>query len=697
MRAGGPRPGRGPALRVRAVVTGEAVLARRHERPVLGSTGDEEQERDDGRGCPHHVVLRSGAAPRAASGRTLAAVTADGNTRAERSPRGAAYAALRLRPCARSGARSLRFAGARSHSRCWSAPSHAPCKASRSPATLPYPPSPRVRRRRKPIAEPMIEETPDPRAARPTDVRDARPAARGHVVLGTLGRLSLLAPVARHGVAIAVALAATLARFALVPALGTESPYLLLFPASLLVALLAGPAPGIVAGIAGTRRDRGVARAGDRGGSGERGRRRSPREPRPRRGGRRPRRRTAAPGRRRARGEPRPRGGERGDPRARGRDGTARRLVGRPRGGRGARRGPGPLVGGGLPDLRLRLRGGAAVVPHVPRPHPARRSREGRGRRGGRALRGEVLRARASDRAQGRDRPVRQRPGGRRGRRGRAAAPPRRRRTGRDGATGGGAVAPRQRGALPRHHRGDAANRLRARSGRGRRVRERAVDGLLRPHPRRDGARRVAGAPPPGRRRPRRAACRRARSRPGRRRRSSCATAAPTAASGGSSHGSRRCRARTAASPASSAPRWTSRSARRRRRRCVEADRRKNEFLGMLSHELRNPLAPIRNSALPSSSAPTRGASRRGGRSAVIERQVEHLTRLVDDLLDVTRIARGKIQLPAGRASISASSCGARSRTIAPLVRGPRHRARASSSPRDAGPRRRRPRPASRR
>ena len=98
----------------------------------------------------------------------------------------------------------------------------------------------------------MIEETPDPRAARPTDVRDVRPAARGHVVLGSLGRLSLLAPVARHGVAIAVALAATLARFALVPALGTESSYLFLFPASLLVALLAGPAPGIVAGIAGT-------------------------------------------------------------------------------------------------------------------------------------------------------------------------------------------------------------------------------------------------------------------------------------------------------------------------------------------------------------------------------------------------------------------------------------------------------------
>jgi PAS domain S-box-containing protein len=75
-----------------------------------------------------------------------------------------------------------------------------------------------------------------------------------------------------------------------------------------------------------------------------------------------------------------------------------------------------------------------------------------------------------------------------------------------------------------------------------------------------------------------------------------------------------------------------------------EADRRKDEFLGMLSHELRNPLAPIRNSSYilrhaPSGSEPARRAQ------GVIERQTEHLSRLVDDLLDVTRIARGKIQL----------------------------------------------------
>jgi PAS domain S-box-containing protein len=75
-----------------------------------------------------------------------------------------------------------------------------------------------------------------------------------------------------------------------------------------------------------------------------------------------------------------------------------------------------------------------------------------------------------------------------------------------------------------------------------------------------------------------------------------------------------------------------------------EADRRKNEFLGMLSHELRNPLAPIRNSVFILRRAEAGGAQARRAQD-VIERQVEHLTRLVDDLLDVTRIARGKIQL----------------------------------------------------
>jgi PAS domain S-box-containing protein len=75
-----------------------------------------------------------------------------------------------------------------------------------------------------------------------------------------------------------------------------------------------------------------------------------------------------------------------------------------------------------------------------------------------------------------------------------------------------------------------------------------------------------------------------------------------------------------------------------------EADRRKNQFLAVLSHELRNPLAPIRNSLYVLDRAEPGGEQARRAQ-AVIDRQVAHMTRLVDDLLDVTRISRGKIQL----------------------------------------------------
>ncbi|HEX9400173.1 MAG TPA: MASE3 domain-containing protein [Anaeromyxobacter sp.] len=82
-----------------------------------------------------------------------------------------------------------------------------------------------------------------------------------------------------------------------------------------------------------------------------------------------------------------------------------------------------------------------------------------------------------------------------------------------------------------------------------------------------------------------------------------------------------------------------------------DAGRRKDEFLGMLSHELRNPLAPIRNSVyiLEQADPATEQASRA---RTVIKRQTEHLTRLVDDLLDVTRIARGKIELRRSRVDL---------------------------------------------
>jgi PAS domain S-box-containing protein len=71
-----------------------------------------------------------------------------------------------------------------------------------------------------------------------------------------------------------------------------------------------------------------------------------------------------------------------------------------------------------------------------------------------------------------------------------------------------------------------------------------------------------------------------------------------------------------------------------------DADRRKNEFLAILAHELRNPLAPIRNALAlmrtPGGDEPER---------AMAERQVAHLARLVDDLMDVSRISQGRIDL----------------------------------------------------
>ncbi len=78
--------------------------------------------------------------------------------------------------------------------------------------------------------------------------------------------------------------------------------------------------------------------------------------------------------------------------------------------------------------------------------------------------------------------------------------------------------------------------------------------------------------------------------------------------------------------------------------RLAEDDRRKNEFLAVLSHELRNPLAPIRNSLyILEHAAPGGDRARRA--QAVIDRQASQLARLVDDLLDVTRITRNKIEI----------------------------------------------------
>ncbi|MBE7366487.1 PAS domain-containing protein [Ramlibacter pallidus] len=83
----------------------------------------------------------------------------------------------------------------------------------------------------------------------------------------------------------------------------------------------------------------------------------------------------------------------------------------------------------------------------------------------------------------------------------------------------------------------------------------------------------------------------------------------------------------------------------------VEADRRKDEFIATLAHELRNPLAPIRTGLeilrrvgeLPPPAARTRD---------MMERQLTHLVRLVDDLLDVSRVSRGKLELRTERLDV---------------------------------------------
>lgn len=76
----------------------------------------------------------------------------------------------------------------------------------------------------------------------------------------------------------------------------------------------------------------------------------------------------------------------------------------------------------------------------------------------------------------------------------------------------------------------------------------------------------------------------------------------------------------------------------------LEADRRKDEFLAVLAHELRNPLGPVVNAVeiLKRIGSPEPGAVRA---RAVIERQMQHMARLVDDLMDVSRIVHGRIEL----------------------------------------------------
>jgi PAS domain S-box-containing protein len=110
-----------------------------------------------------------------------------------------------------------------------------------------------------------------------------------------------------------------------------------------------------------------------------------------------------------------------------------------------------------------------------------------------------------------------------------------------------------------------------------------------------------------------------------------------------------------------------------------DANRRKDEFLATLAHELRNPLAPIRNSLqilkMPRVDAATVERSRE-----MMERQVHQLVRLVDDLLDVSRVMRGKIELRMERVELATVVARA-VETVQPLIEAQGHELTVSLPP----------------
>jgi two-component system, sensor histidine kinase len=101
------------------------------------------------------------------------------------------------------------------------------------------------------------------------------------------------------------------------------------------------------------------------------------------------------------------------------------------------------------------------------------------------------------------------------------------------------------------------------------------------------------------------------------------------------------------------------------------ADRRKDEFLATLAHELRNPLAPIRNAVYIMQTAKDDEQAVAGAR-AIVERQLQQMVRLVDDLLDVSRITTGKLALRRERVEARAVAASALE-AVEPLVRARGH------------------------
>jgi len=102
-----------------------------------------------------------------------------------------------------------------------------------------------------------------------------------------------------------------------------------------------------------------------------------------------------------------------------------------------------------------------------------------------------------------------------------------------------------------------------------------------------------------------------------------------------------------------------------------DADRRKDEFLATLAHELRNPLAPIRQASAVSRLPQATEAQKRWSHE-VIERQVRHMALLLDDLLDVSRITRGRLELRRG-SNILAEMIETAVETARPLIDSRQH------------------------
>jgi len=103
----------------------------------------------------------------------------------------------------------------------------------------------------------------------------------------------------------------------------------------------------------------------------------------------------------------------------------------------------------------------------------------------------------------------------------------------------------------------------------------------------------------------------------------------------------------------------------------LEADRRKDEFLAVLAHELRNPLAPMRNALELLRMKADPDVQLQHPRE-IIDRQLHHLSRLVDDLLDLSRVTQGRIQLRCSRVPIAVVIAHA-VETSAPLIIGAGH------------------------